>query len=163
VSLGFELEAIDSPIIVAGIYDITFTAASECTQLPTVARQRVYRGQVWPNGRGRFSATISNIEPIDHAYFWAEVRGEPPQTLRVEVVTEPAPIGLVERIESGLFLEITGSADLPVGARSADAAFDGAFAVCPAEVAVSYFTPYRCPVQPVACRSPNHRLTWARQ
>ena len=35
VSLGFELEAIDSPIIVAGMYDMTFTAANECTQLPT--------------------------------------------------------------------------------------------------------------------------------
>ena len=112
VSLGFEIEAIDAPVIVTGIYDMTFTAANECTQLPTVARQRMYRGAVGPNGRGRFSATISNIVPIDHAYFWAEVRAESPQTLRIQVVTEPAANGLVERIEPGMFLEITGSADL---------------------------------------------------
>ena len=43
---------------------MTFTAANECTQLPTVARQRTYRAQVCPNGRGRFSATVFNIEPI---------------------------------------------------------------------------------------------------
>jgi hypothetical protein len=136
VSLGFEIEAIDAPVIVTGIYDMTFTAANECTQLPTVAWQRMYRGAVGPNGRGRFSATISNIVPIDHAYFWAEVRAESPQTLRIQVVTEPAANGLVERIEPGMFLEITGSAELPLGAQSAAAAFDGTFAVCPAEVAV---------------------------
>ena len=166
VSLGFELEAIDSPIIVAGTYDMTFTAANECTQLPTVARQRVYRGQVGPNGRGRFSVMVFDIEPIDHAFFWAEVRGEPPQTLRVDVVTEPAAnpaIGLVERIEPAMFLEITGSAELPLGARSAAAALDGTFAVCPSEVEVSYITPYRCPVQPTTCRSANHRLAWTRE
>ena len=50
VSLGFELEAIDAPIIVAGMYDMTFTAAIECTQLPTVARQPTYRAQGYPNG-----------------------------------------------------------------------------------------------------------------
>ena len=50
VSLGFELEAIDSPIIVAGMYDMTFTAANECTQLPTVARQRTYRARWAPTG-----------------------------------------------------------------------------------------------------------------
>jgi hypothetical protein len=166
VSLGFELEAIDAPIIVAGIYDMTFTAANECTQLPTVARQRVYRGQVYPNGRARFSVMVFNIEPIDHAFFHAEVRGEPPQTLQVHVVTEPAAnpaIGLVERIEPAMFLEVTGSAELALGAQSAAAAFDGTFALCPAEVAVSYETPYRCPIQPVTCRSANHRLAWTRQ
>jgi hypothetical protein len=163
VSLGFEIEAIDAPVIVTGIYDMTFTAANECTQLPTVARQRMYRGAVGPNGRGRFSATISNIVPIDHAYFWAEVRAESPQTLRIQVVTEPAANGLVERIEPGMFLEITGSAELPLGAQSAAAAFDGTFAVCPAEVAVSYLTPYRCPIQPTTCRSANHRFAWTRQ
>jgi hypothetical protein len=164
VSLGFELEAIDAPVIVTGIYDMTFTAADECTQLPAVARQRVYRGSLSPNGRGRFSASLFNMVPIDHAFFWAEVRGEPPQTLRVDVVTSENPaIGLVERIEPAMFLEITGSAELPLGARSASAALDGTFALCPAEAAVSYDTPYRCPVQPTTCRSANHRLAWTRQ
>jgi hypothetical protein len=168
VSLGFQLEAIDSPIIVAGMYQMTLTAASECTQLPAVVRQRAYRAQVSPNGggNGRFSATVFNIEPIDHAFFHAEVRREPPQTLRVHVVTEPDAnpgIGLVERIGPDMFFEVIGSAELPLGAQSAAAAFDGTFALCPDEVAVSYFTPYRCPVQPTTCRSTNHRLAWMRQ
>jgi hypothetical protein len=166
VHLGFELEAIDAPVIVAGIYEMTFTAANECTQLPTVARRRVYRAQVYPNGRGRFSAMVFNIEPIFNTVFHSEVRGEPPQTLRVHVVTDdyanPA-IGIVERIEPGMFLEVTGSAELPLGAQSASAAFDGTFALCPAEAAVSYETPYRCPIQPTTCRSSNHRLAWTRQ
>ena len=39
VFLGFDLEAIDSPIVVAGMYQMTLTAANECTQLPNVARR----------------------------------------------------------------------------------------------------------------------------
>ena len=166
VHLGFELEAIDAPIIVAGMYDMTFTAANECTQLPTVARQRTYQAQVYPNGRGRFSAMVFNIEPIYNTVFDSEVRGEPPHTLRVHVVTEPyanPAIGLVERIEPDMFLEVIGSAELPIGAQSAAAAFDGTFAFCPAEAAVSYETAYRCPVQPTTCRSANHRFAWTRQ
>jgi hypothetical protein len=166
VSLGFELEAIDAPMIVAGMYDMTFTAAIECTQLPTVARQRTYRAQVYPNGRGRFSASVFNIEPIYNTVFHSDVRWEPPQTLRVLVVTDPyenPAIGIVERIEPARFFEVIGSAELPLGARSAAVAFDGTFALCPAEAAVSYETPYRCPIQPVTCRSANHRLEWARQ
>jgi hypothetical protein len=166
VSLGFELEAIDAPIIVAGMYDITFTAANECTQLPAVSRQWTYSTQVYPNGRGRFSAMLLNIEPIYNTVFHSEVRGEPPQTLRLHVVTEPSAnpaIGIVERIEPSLFLEITGTADLPIGAQKATVAFDGTLAVCPAEAVVSYETFYRCPVQPMSCRSGNHRLTLMRQ
>jgi hypothetical protein len=109
---------------------------------------------------------VFNIEPIDHAFFWAEVRAEPPQTLHVQVVTEPAAnpaIGFVERIEPAMFLEITGSAELPLGAQSAAAALDGTFSFCPAEVAVSYLTPYRCPVPPTTCRSANHGFAWTRQ
>ena len=64
VSLGFELEAIDSPIIVAGMYNMTFTAANECTQLPTVARQRTYRAQVYPNGGVAGSPRWSSISSL---------------------------------------------------------------------------------------------------
>ena len=71
--------------------------------------------------------------------------------------------GIVERIRPDMILEFTGSADLPLGAHSAAAAFDGTFTVCPAEAAISSETPYRCPIQPVTCRSANHRLAWMRQ
>ena len=90
----------------------------------------------------------------------------PPQTLRVHVVTDPstnAAIGIVERIESDMFMEVIGTAELPIGAPSAAAALDGTIALCQAEAAVSYETPYRCPIQPVRCRSANHRLAWTRQ
>ena len=85
----------------------------------------------------------------------------------LHIVTEPDwanPVTvIVERIRPDMLLEFTGSADLPLGAHSAAAAFDGTFTVCPAEAAVSYAAPYRCPVQPVTCRSANHRLAWMRQ
>ena len=150
------------------MYQMTLTAANECTQLPNVARQRTYRSQVYPTSKvGWFTAALFDGDFPYSRFVSSEVRGEPLQTLRVHVVTEldwanPVTI-IVERIGPDMLLEFTGSADLPLGAQSAAAAFDGTFTVCPAEAAVSYGAPYRCPVQPVTCRSANHRLAWTRQ
>jgi hypothetical protein len=168
VALRFDLEEIDSPTIVAGMYQMTLTAANECTQLPSVARQRTYRSQVYPTSRvGWFSAELFDGDFPYSSFFSAEIRGEPLRTLRVHIVTEVDwgnPVtSIVERIGPDMLLELTGLADLPLGAHSAAAAFDGTFTVCPAGAAVSSQTPYRCPVQPVTCRSANHRLTLMRQ
>ena len=168
VFLRFDLEAIDSPIVVAGMYQMTLTAANECTRLPTVARQRTYRSQVYSTSKiGWFSAQLFDGDFPYSSFFSSEVRGEPPRTLRLHIVTEldwGNPVtSIVERIAPDMLLEFTGSADFPLGAHNAAAAFDGTFTVCPAEVALSYETPYRCPIQPVTCRSANHRLAWTRQ
>ena len=84
VHLGFELEAIDAPIIVAGMYQLALTAASECTQLPSVVRQRAYRAQVYPNGLGRFSAELFDGDFPYGSVISLEVRSE---LLRVRVAT----------------------------------------------------------------------------
>jgi hypothetical protein len=167
-ALRFDLEAIDTPIVVAGMYQVTLTAADECTQLPNVARQRTYRSQVYPTSKvGWFTAALLDGEFPYSSSFSAEVSAESLRTLRLHVVTEldwGNPVtGIVERIGPDMLLEFTGSADLPLGAHSAAAAFDGTFTVCPAEAALPTATPYRCPVQPATCRSPNHRLAWTRQ
>jgi hypothetical protein len=87
--------------------------------------------------------------------------------LRVDVVTEPDWVNpftsLLERIGSDMLLELKGSADLPLGAQSATAAFDGTFSSCAAETPSPDGDEYRCPVQPITCRSANHRLAWMRQ
>jgi hypothetical protein len=150
------------------MYRMTLTAANECTQLPNVARQRTYRSQVYPTSKvGWFTAALFDGDFPYSSFFSAEVRGEPLRTLRVHIVTEvdwANPVtSIVERIGPDMLLEFTGSADLPLGAPNAAAAFDGTFTVCPAEAAVSSETPYRCPIQPVTCQSANHRLAWMRQ
>lgn len=100
--------------------------------------------------------------------FSSEIRGDTLPTLRVHVVSEPdwaipaEVVGVVERIRPDMFLEFTGSADLPLSAQIATVPFDGTFAVRLAEAVVSSKT-YRCPVPPVTCRSPNHGLVWTRQ
>ena len=43
--LRLDLQSIDTPVVIAGIYDLTLTAANECTQLPNVARQQSHRAQ----------------------------------------------------------------------------------------------------------------------
>jgi len=166
VHLGFELEAIDAPIIVAGTYDVTFTAANECTQLPAVARQRTYWAHVYPNGRRRFSVELVGGDFPYGSVITAEVREEPTRTLAIDIMTEPdwvnPGISLVERVGSDMLLELTGSADLPLGAQSATAALDGTFATCAAQSAPAD-GPYRCPASPTTCRSANHRFAWTRR
>ena len=164
VHLGFELEAIDAPIIVAGMYQLTLTAASECTQLPSVVRQRAYRAQVYPNGLGRFSAELFDGDFPYGSVISLEVRSE---LLRVRVATEPDWVNpftsLIERIGSDMHLVLTGSADVPLGAQNAAAALDGTFSLCAAEPPSPDVDEYRCPVQPTTCRSANHRLAWMRK
>jgi len=48
VVLNFDLQSIDAPIVISGVYDMTLTAANECTQLPSVARQRTVRAKLDP-------------------------------------------------------------------------------------------------------------------
>jgi hypothetical protein len=167
VFLRFDLEATDRPVVVAGNYQLTLTAANECTALPNAARQRTYRSQVYPTSRvGWFSVELSGGDFPYSSFVSAEVR-EPLRTLRLHLVTEVDWVNptttILERIGPDMLLEFTGSADLPLGADSAAAAFDGTLSVCPAEAAVPSQTPYRCPVPPLTCRSANHRLTLTRQ
>ena len=160
--LRFDLQAIDTPVVIAGIYDLTLTAANECTQLPNVARQRTHRAQVNPHGNpGSFNGDVLDGDFPYVGYFSAEVRRELPRTLRVNLVGDYNSEGLVERIGPEMFLEIIGSVDLPLGAQSAAAAFEGTFALCAAPASPQW--PYHCPVQPVTCRSANHRLAWTRK
>ena len=168
VFIGFDLEAIDRPIIVAGWYQMTLTAADECTQLPNVVRQRTYRSQVGATAKvGSFRADLFDADFPFGAVLSLEVGGEPLRTLRVHYLGVPDWVNhattMIERIGPDTFLEVTGSADLPLGAQSAAAAFAGTFAVCQFEAAGSHEIPYPCPVQPATCRSANHRLAWTRQ
>ena len=166
--LRFDLEATDSPIVVAGMYQLTLTAAGECTQLPNVARQRTYRAQVYATSSVRwFTAALFDGDFPYSSFFSSEVRGEPLATLRLHLVTEldwGNPVtSIVERIGPDTILEFTGSADVPLGARSASVTFEGTLILCPVEGAISSQGSYRCPVQPVTCQSARHRLTWIRQ
>jgi hypothetical protein len=168
VFLRFDLEAIDTPVVVAGFYQMTLTAANECTQLPNAARQRTYRSRVYSTSQaGWFTAELFDGHFLYSRFVSAEVRWEPLQMLRVHLVTEVDwgnPVtSIVERIGPDMLLEFSGSADVPLGARNAAAALDGTFTVCPAEAAVSPQAPYRCSVEPVTCRSGNHRLEWMRR
>ena len=160
--LRFDLQPLDTPVVIAGIYDLTLTAANECTQLPNVARQRSHRTRVDPADVGVFTGEVLDGDFPYSDYFSARVRPETPRTLRVDLSSEYCSEGLVERIGPEMLLEIIGTIDLPLGAQSAVAAFEGRFELCAAPASANQIT-YQCPVQPVACRSANHRLAWTRQ
>jgi hypothetical protein len=58
--LRFEMQTIDMPVVITGTYDLTVTAANECTQLPNAARQRTYRAQLNPASAGLFIVALRN-------------------------------------------------------------------------------------------------------
>jgi hypothetical protein len=160
--LRFDLQALGTPVVIAGIYDLTLTAANECTQLPNVARQRSHRVRVDPADVGVFIGEVLDGDFPYSDYFSARVRLETPRTLRVDLSSEYYSEGLVERIGPEMLLEIIGTIDLPLGAQNAVAAFEGSFELCAAPASANQIT-HRCPIQPLTCRSANHRLAWTRQ
>ena len=88
--LAFDLEATDRPIVVAGTYRMTLNAANECIQLPTVARERSYRAQVYSTSRaGWFTAALFDGEFPYGSFFPSEVREDPIGVLRLHLITEP--------------------------------------------------------------------------
>jgi hypothetical protein len=121
--------------------------------------------QVPAPGSPRFAGQIVNGDFPYGSLFFAEVRGRPTRTIRIQTgsgpYTNPA-IGLVERLGPEMFLEVTGSSELQLGTLSATAAFDATFAFCAAEPGSPDVAAYRCPVPPTTCRSANHRLAWTR-
>jgi hypothetical protein len=160
--LRFDLRPLDTPVVIAGIYDLTLTAANECTQLPNVARQRSHRTRVDPADVGVFTGEVLDGDFPYSDHFSARVRLETPRTLRVDLSSEYYSEGLVERIGPEMLLEIIGTIDLPLGAQNGVAAFQGSFELCAAPASANQIT-YRCPRQPVTCRSANHHLAWTRQ
>jgi hypothetical protein len=109
-----------------------------------------------------FTAKVLDGDFPFSRYFGAKVGLETTRTLRVDLGAEYYSDGLVERIGPEMLLEIIGMIDLPLGAQSAVAAFEGRFELCAAPASADQIT-YRCPVQPVTCRSANHRLARTRQ
>jgi len=161
VFLNFALQSIDIPVVIAAIYDMTLTAANDCTQLPGVARQRTYRAKLDPSGTGWFTANFLDGDFPYGSYFTSEVRLEPPRTLRVHFMRDWVSDGIVERIGPDMLLEIIGTIDLPLGTQSATATFNGVFAFCAAPAPNQHW--YQCPIQPVTCQSADHSLAWVRQ
>src|SRR5262249_35268841 len=53
-SLAFHLEPLGPSANIAGMYTLTLTAASACTELPNEARTRTYTATIVPGGRSSF-------------------------------------------------------------------------------------------------------------
>jgi hypothetical protein len=155
----------------AGRYDITFTAASSCSQLPPPVRSRTFTG-LMSRGEDNFIAFTTQLSGPDlfPAYdrFWASVGHD---AARFSVYSldafkwwlEDQPI--IERVGANGFLSFIGTAHAPVMTPPAafTAAFDGSISFCSMMTppARDSFPP-TC-AAPVECRSDRHQIRFTRR
>jgi len=154
-----------------GLYNVTFIAASTCTQLPPAVRTRSYSAAMRPTGKSRdaFTAELVGAEffPAYDTFWW----GAANDVGRFHVnswyaynwgfVDQP----IIERIGSTAFIAFMGtaSAPLPPSPTAINAQFDGSinfcYALTPPAIANS---PPTC-AAPISCRSNQHQVRFVRR
>ena len=149
-----------------GLYTVTFTAASACSQLPPAVRTRSYSAAMRPTGNihGAFTAELNSADffPAYDTFWW----GAANDVGRFHVfswyaynwglVNQP----IIERIGSTGFVAFMGtaSAPLPPSPTAINAQFDGSISFCSAMTppAIANFrrrVPRRCSAGPISIRS----------
>ena len=163
--LDFTLTAV-ALLDLSGQYTVTFTADTACHQLPAAVRTRTYIAMGAPTTpiRTRFAIRLSGASffRTDNS-FSVNVADDFARFFIYNVdLFDDEPV--VEEVGPTTYLALIGSATAT--ARRTDpvvaARFDGMVSYCAADTAptTSYF---RCPVEPVVCESPNHRLILTRR
>ena len=154
-----SLESVDA-LNLAGEHLLTIEASPACTQLPQVARRRVYEATA-------VSAGISYFEiRLGGALFVTDRN-----SLAVSVTTNAARfwVGvpslegelLAEQLSPSSFLMFGGDATVEASQedRVVTAPLNGLIRYCPASLNANF----TCTVPPVDCYSESHRLTFSRR
>jgi Carboxypeptidase regulatory-like domain len=154
-----------------GQYTITFSAAAECSQLPSQVRSRTYFASISPrpDDRAYFTSTLTGAE-FQHGYntFFGAVGSN---AARFSVYSwdafnwwlEDQPI--IERLPSGGYVAWMGTAMAPLVSSTASivATLDGSVSYCavPREPTMTNYPPTCSAVE--ECKSDHHQLVLKRR
>jgi carboxypeptidase family protein len=162
--VSFQLASLTPSIDLTGGYLVTITADAACTGLPANATSRTYVATVTRRSVdwayiGQLSGAIFAPAPIASLHydrFLANVFG----TVVRFGFSNPDDYGIVEQLGPDSFVDISGTADATVEARtsSVEAPFSGYFSYCAAPKP----TFFDCTIPRIDCTSTNHRLTLTR-
>jgi hypothetical protein len=117
-----------APVDIRGEYEMTFVADPACTGMPDYLRERTYQASVTPGSFDRtpaglvFDLTLGGVEPLDNPSI-----GVAGDAVGFRLFNDGYPF-IVERVSSGLYVTITGWAEVepwPAGARGFSVPFDG--------------------------------------
>ena len=160
-----------TPLDIEGQYTITFTAAAECTQLPSALRSRTFTAAVSPvrPDRLNFTSTLTGANfQSGYNTFSAVVASDAARFLIYSWDAfnwwgDDEPI--IERPATGGYVAWMGTATTPVlnSTSSITAAFNGSVSYCaaPSEPTMTNYPP-TCSAM-VECKSDHHQLTLTRR
>lgn len=162
--LWFTLETTAPSQDITGEYILTLTADTTCTTLPDVARTRTYDAAVALNPRSTtphvYQAVLSGAKFYPSTLNDRFSIGVADSFARL-LIDFDYGIGIAEEVAPETYVSIWGSADVSLNGSSFSGPLDAWFEYCASHVAGPGF--YRCPVPPVTCQSPNHRVTLKRR
>jgi hypothetical protein len=164
----FYLAPIGPSADIAGVYTLTFTADSACTNLPAVARTRSYTATIVPDSRSHFHARLS-----DARFFSTSPcpPGRPPETCTynqfgIGIAGDYAGIGIgiVEQLGEAGYLVFEAGAEGSFGAIGITAPLNGSVEYCPGEPYLIDQGDWACPGSAgVQCDSRNHQFALVRR
>jgi hypothetical protein len=144
---------------IAGVYTLTLTADSACTNLPDEARTRTYTATIVPGYRSTtFVGRLSDariVSSLFSPYFEIGIAGD----------FANMSVGIVEQLGETTYLAIEGGVAASVGPSGITAPFNAYFLHCPSEPAWSAGEYWWCgaDVQGDECASSNNQLTLVRR
>ena len=163
----FSLAPVGAPANIAGVYSLTLSAASSCTNLPAAARARSYTATIVP---GAGSTTF--LVGLSDARFLSLVPCiGPPQAsctynqLSIGIAGDFVSMGttgIVEHLQDTTYLVIAGGAAESFGASGMSAPFDGSFQYCASEPVWTSGEYWECQGS-IQCDSRHHQLTLVRR
>jgi Carboxypeptidase regulatory-like domain len=157
--ISLSLEPRGPSANIAGVYTLTLTADSACTNLPDEARTRTYTATIVPGYRSTtFLGRLSDARIVSlpfSPYFEIGIAGD----------FANASVRIVEQLGETTYLAIEGGAAVSVGPSGFTALFSSYFLHCPNEPAWSSGEYWWCGagVQGVECNSPRNQLTLVRR
>jgi hypothetical protein len=168
-SIAVYLEPLGSSLNIAGLYTLTMTADSACTNLPIEARTRTYTATVVPTASSRFVATLSDAGFLSPTP-WCNA-GPPGlscsyNTVGIGIAGDFASIGsgIVEQLGETTYLWIGAGSQASFGPTGITAPLSGTFLYCPSEPFLIDQGTWACRANDgVQCDSENHQLTLVRR
>lgn len=162
MALYLEPEAGSAEIV--GMYTLTMTADTTCTDLPSEARTRTYRAIIAPVGgsRTRFLVDLGDARFLSpaHDQLVIGLAGD-----FAGILGEFAPYdpGIVELLRETTYVAIEGGASGTFTPSGIAVPFEGFFEYCPSEKALAA-DHYQCDATArVTCYSDRHQLVLARR
>ena len=160
----FMLTAVAPPLDLAGEHTLQLVADSTCTAVPPMARVRMYHASIAPRtpDRTQFEIRLGGASFFQRSSSFNVMVATDFARFIVYSAASMDDEPVVEELAPDTFLAFMGTATADASGtdRVISARFDGFIEYRPTTPSTTYF---KCPVEPVECRSGSHQLILTRK